>query len=622
MVLSALDYEFVDIVRVPQKPDNLYVIVNVLGALNVTLTGGQVRQYLPFNGMANRYRAVIMEFDANTLEYKDCSQIGTYLGAAGNAPGADFKIINVVANATGDALWVGYNLGPYQGGGSTFNQFLVAFSGTNVTGVIPTLEARLDNTGFFAVNIDTLIPSTVPGEARIYNFATLSSKSFAYNGEFFVLTGSTTAENVAVTTPGSTTPVFKWQVERGECTNASRGGADFQFCSGEEDGWILTTFLAPGGLAVPPPQVLYSQNAVGFENSHVEGISSSFDKSGRLISCFASDSPFVISAPSDSTTVKQNTATTFMHPETTPMNNTESLCIIKVLSGSSSTSLAHVSMDGVTRNLQVTANVGAVNQVFFAGSNEDVTVLKVVNAASPQNPLSFTLTSTQASPYHKVTAIQSTTDGELLASGIFQGKITGDSAAPIKYVSSPSNETSSLFSLYYNPANSPSQISPDSFFSFGSPVTDFVSTKTYVYTPSNSANGLSFLIASKYVNYATWLYNNTIIGETPIIPNTGGRRAYGLFWGLYQPNIVTTPTPQIELAPQPPVHIPNPNAPVYVQPTTPGSTPTPAPVFTPPSGNTPTPSAVHIPTPAAAAHPLGPTLLAFALSALLLAFAL
>lgn len=616
MALSAIDYELVDVVTASSQPDILYTVLNVYGPLNVTLPGNQslIRQFAPFTGATNNWRGVIMSFNATTLDFIDLSQAGTYAGT--NTPGQlDFKYLRALPNTAGDGLWLAYNLGPYQVPGS-YLSYTFAFAATNSSGG-NRVGIAVDSTGFLEARLDTLIPDV--DDPKVFSFANVSADGFAYDGTNFVLSGSTTAEETYVA------GVFFWGTERGQCVNASRDSGDFQFCIGEKDGWFLrvqeTTVGGKPSITLSTLPVLYSQNSEGFETSHVQAISASLDSNDQTYACYASNSQYIVqaNAQTSGSPIIYNTsaATAYTHPLTTPANNEAAFCLIIPSSGSTST-YTFASMNGIVSDIKAVANPGAANQLFFAATTSDAAVINVTSTQGSSIDLGYRLTTLGASGSPSLFDISNleTTDNAMIVSGVFRGKLSGDASAPLKYTTSVSNDTSSLFFYYYNMDDSPDAIEPTALWVLGSPNANFSSAKVIPHPTRYGTNDAVFLMTAKYTGTNFWLYNNTFIFETPI-DLASGRRTVGLMWGVYTAEVRSTYTPQDNIPiPTPP----SPSAPSATTPS-PSSTPS-APGSTTPSGSTPpsstprAPSSTPTGTASALALPLFYTLFALALIAM------
>ena len=613
MALSAVDYELVDIVSVSSQPNMLYAVLNVYGPLNVTLPGNQslIRQYAPFNGASGYWRGVIMSFNSTTLDFVDLSQAGTYLDGSTPTPGQlDFKYLRALPNNAGDGLWVAYNLGPYQAAG-TYRDYTFAFVSTNATG-LNRFGLLMDSTGFLEAKIDTLVPSTTAPKA--FSFDHLTADGFTYDGTNFVLSGSYTAEDLTLFS------TYAWGPERGQCTNASRDSGDFQFCVGEKDGWFVRVqeTVADGkpsvSLAYLP--ILYSQNSEGFENSYVQALSASVDSNDQTFACYASNSQYIVQAnahdlrvPNEPIVYNTSAAPFYTHPESTPANNAAIFCNVI---GASTTYPYFAALNGEIVDVKATANPGATNQLFYVATATDAAYMNVSSTQPTGIQLGYRLTTLGSGGSASLFDVSNleTTDNAMIVSGVFRGKLSGDAASPLKYTTSVSNDTSSLFFYYYDMDNSPDAIEPTALWVLGSPNANFSSAKVIAHPHRYGPNNPVLLMTAKYTGTNFWLYNNTFIFETPI-DLASGRRTSGLMWGVYTASVTSTLTPQD--------NIPIPNPPSATPSSTPSGTPSSTPSSTP-SGTTPTGGNNPVTVPIAAASniaiPFFVTLFALALIAI------
>jgi hypothetical protein len=528
MPISGTDMEVVDIVFHPTEP-HMYLFLNVKGRVNVTQPSGSINQYAPFQGVESYYRALVLQYNSVTLKFETYAQYGAYLPPTSlNDPLADFTIVKALwAN---DTLWAAYNLGPNKGQPSLAT---VAFykNATSNFGV----PGTMGNTGILRIELDTLLPNTnlanFPG---IFSFSNLTSSTFFFDGNDLHLGGSFTQSPLYV----PLIHVDEQLGERGSCDNASRGegGGEnhFQWCPGAEDGWNMALSVAGKNAQIQSPNFIYSQNT-GAPSRFVRAISTSSDNENAIYNCYLTNNDYIVTSESGDQNTFLYNSTAFNRSSSTPQDNHEIFCTIHSDSTFSFTSIA---FNGETSNMYAVAIPTSHREILSSATinNNHGSIDTVFNISGVQgvgDEMGYRL---QTSPgFASITHLTSTPHHEILVSGIFRGQLVGDPVAPIQHVNGGEGSSNSLFVLYYNRSESPTQISPHSVLSMSHSGVDFKSTKSYLHPTSTNSHPI-ILITSYFTASNFWTYNNTIL--PPTSPGTTG-----FFWGLYSPETTTVPGP-------------------------------------------------------------------------------
>ena len=580
--VTALDYELVDIFTVGSKPGSFFAALNVIGKVNLTRSNNQIVQVQPLDGAANRWRGMIVEYNATTLEYIDYAQVGSFSQNAAQLV-TDFRFVSVLS--VGDKIWFAYNNGEYQVPTVFGNDYVFGFVGTNAGGN-RTVQANLGSTGIVGLEFPDLVPAA-GAAGKLFVANNISADALATDGTKFTLTGSNVVDRVHLQFSSG----IYWGDERNKCWNASRSSSEFQFCLGAKDAWSITgTWPTSGGFSFVVDTLL-SQNSDGFENSTIQAAKSSsfIDSADSVYTCYESTSQYIVSAPAQSTDNPPNSyysspsAPAFPRPTTTPANNINVYC--NVLGGENT--YTQIAMNGNITGVRTAAIPASTKQLFYTATTDSAAFFNVTSVQGSGASFGHVLTTLESasSPSHFVLSSLEAKDSAAFVSGVFRGSFAG--------LASASNQTSSLYGFYYNMADSPTEVSVDALFSFGNAAADYHSAKIVAHPTRYATTSPVFLVAAKYVNYGSWIYNNSVLTETPIDSSTG-RRTVGLFLATYSSDVFTTPTPQTNI-PLAPFSIPPPSSPSA--PSTPTSTPTGTPSGTPTGSPTGTPSGSPTGTP-------------------------